>query len=275
MSVRLEAKAMKKAVFSICAVAILCCGILCAESPRTLEDILPAATCAALRKEGSLQRGAFDNKAGAPCEYLPSGPLADSVRGYWSGGSCDYMREMLFLYKKSASAAALSAEESGKIIERILKSVSRLEGTTYFSNSRQEERLLYERAFCISDAESKTPIPDPINAQTNGLSVLVLLKDLTFGENIYNFSYHQRDGQTASFFVNETPFKYMGITGIKAGDLKSVLLVEDLGDEMLIYGIVRADFLSFPGIKKRMEASISSRMDAMYKWFVNLYEELT
>ena len=67
----------------------------------------------------------------------------------------------------------------------------------------------------------------------------------------------------------------MGITGIKQEELKSVLLVEDLGDEMLIYGIVRADHISFPGVKKRIEASISSRMDAMYEWFVALYEELT
>ncbi len=264
-----------KVFFSICAVVILCGGILYAEAPRALEDILPQDICEALRKEGHLQLSVFNNKASTACEYLPSGPLADSVRDYWSGDSCDYMREMLFLYKKSASAAALSAEENGKIIERILKSVSRLEGTTYFSNSRQEERLLYKRAFCISDSESKTPLPDPLDAEIDGLSVLVILEDLTFGENIYNFSFRKRDGQTASFFVNETPFKYMGITGIKREELKSVLLIEDLGDEMLIYGIVRADFLSFPGIKKRMEASISSRMDAMYEWFVNLYEELT
>ena len=266
---------MKKAVFSICVAVILCGGVLCAQSPRALEDILPRDICEALRKEGSLYRSAFNIKDSGACEYLPKGPLAESVRGYWSGDSCDYMWEMLFLYKKSPSAAALSAEENGKIIERILKSVSRLEGTTYFSNSRQEERILYESAFCVSDAASKVPLPDPLDAKTDGLSVLVLLKDLTFGENIYRFSYRQRDAQTASFFVNETPFKVMGITGIKQEELKSVLLVEDLGDEMLIYGIVRADHISFPGVKKRMEASISSRMDAMYEWFVALYEELT
>ena len=266
---------MKKTFLSACAAFILCGVILCAESTRALEDILPQTICAALRKEGNLQRSSFGNKKGAPCEYLPNGPLADAVRDYWSGDSCDYMREVLFLYKKSPSAAALSPEENGKTVERILKSASRLEGITYFSSSRQEERLLYKRAFCISDAESRTPIPDPIDAKTDGLSVLVLLEDLTFGENIYNYSFRQKDGQTAFFFVNETPFKYAGITGIKPGELKSVLLVEDLGNEMLIYGIVRANYLSFPGIKKRMEASISTRMDAMYEWFVNLYEELT
>ena len=266
---------MKKVFVFAFAAAILCGGLLRAESPRALEDILPQDTCAALRKEGNLQRSSFDNKKGAAFEYLPEGPLADSVKDYWSGDSCDYMREVLFLYKKSPSAAALSLEENGKVIERILKSASRLEGTTYFSNSRQEERLLYKRAFCISDAESKTPIPDPIDKETDGLSVLVLLEDLTFGENIYNYSFRKSDMQTAFFFVNETPFKYVGITGIKPGELKSVLLAEDLGDELLIYGVVRANYLSFPGVKKRMEASISSRMDAMYEWFVNLYEELT
>ena len=265
---------MKK-VFVFAFAALFLGGIPGAETPRSLEDILPRATCEALQKEGRLQRNVFDKKKSIVCEYLPSGPLADSVRDYWGADTCDYMREEIFLYKKSPSAAALSVEESGKIIGRIIKSVSRLEGTTYFSNSRQEERLLYKRAFCVSDAESKTPIPDPIDAETDGLSVLVLLEDLTFGENIYNFSYQQRDGQTAFFFVNETPFKMMGVTGIKTRELKSVLLAEDLGDSLLVYGIVRADHISLPGIKKRMEASISSRMDAMYEWFVNLYEELT
>ena len=266
---------MKKAVFFICIAAILCGGTLSAEGPRALEDILPQDICETLIKEGSLQRSAFDNKRSSDCEYLPSGPLADSVRAYWSGSSCDYMREVLFLYKKPASAARLGEEESSRLIESILKSVSTLEGTTYFSNSRQEERLLYKRAFCISDAESKTPIPDPIDAETDGLSVLVVLEDLTFGENVYNYSFSKSDVQTAFFFVNETPFKYAGITGIKPGELKSVLLAEDLGDAMLIYGVVRANYLSFPGVKKRMEASISTRMDAMYEWFVNLYEEMT
>ena len=266
---------MKKAVFFICIAAILCGGTLSAEGPRALEDILPQDICETLIKEGSLQRSAFDNKRSSDCEYLPSGPLADSVRAYWSGSSCDYMREVLFLYKKPASAARLGEEESSRLMESILKSVSTLEGTTYFSNSRQEERLLYKRAFCISSAESKEPLPDPVGEKTDGLSVLVLLEDLTFGENIYSFSFRQEHGQTASFFVNETPFKYMGITGIKREELKSALIVEDLGDEILFYGIVRANYLSLPGVKKRIEASISSRMDAMYKWFVSAYEELT
>ena len=269
------ARVMKKTFLSVCVAAILCGGILCAQVPRALENILPADICKALLKEGQLQRSSFDNKGDVSCEYLPKGPLADAVKDYWSDDSSDYMREVLFLYKKSPSAAALSLEENGKIIERIVKSVSRLEGTTYFSSSRQEERLLYKRAFCISDAESKTPIPDPIDAETDGLSVLVVLEDLTFGENVYNYSFSKSDVQTAFFFVNETPFKYAGITGIKPGELKSVLLAEDLGDEMLIYGVVRANYLSFPGVKKRMEASISTRMDAMYEWFVNLYEEMT
>ena len=264
----------KKAFVFAFAASIFCGGILRAESARALEDILPADVCSALKKEGSLQRSVFDSKSSAVCEYLPAGPLADAARTYWSDDACDYMREMLFLYKKSLIAAALSAEESGKIIERVIKSVSRLEGTMYFSASRQEERLLYKRAFCVSDAKSKTPIPDPLDAQTDGLSVLVLLEDLTFGENIYNYSFRKKDTQIAFFFVNETPFKYAGITGIKREELKSVFLVEDLGDDLLVYGVVRANHLSFPGVKKRMEASISTRMDAMYEWFVSLYEEM-
>ena len=55
--------------------------------------------------------------------------------------------------------------------------------------------------------------------------------------------------------------------------MKSVLLVEDLGDDILFYGLVRADYLSVPGMQKRIDASLSSRMDAMYQWFIAMYEK--
>lgn len=266
---------MKRAFLVACAAAFLCGAVLCAEGRRALEDIFPHETCEALRKEGGIQRSAFGGGEEASCEYLPEGPLAASVRDYWTAGACDYTSEALFLYKKEAGAAALSAEESGNIIEEILKSISRLEGTTYFSNSRQEERTLYARAFRVSDAESKAPLPDPVAEETDGLSALVLLEDLTFGENLYAFSYRKNGAQASLSFTNETPLKFLAFTGIKPGDLKSTLLVEDLGDELLIYGLVRANYLSVPGIRGRIDASLSSRMEAMYKWFVSFYEELT
>ena len=65
----------------------------------------------------------------------------------------------------------------------------------------------------------------------------------------------------------------MIFTAIRAQEMKSVLLVEDLGDEILFYGLVRADYLSVPGMQKRIDASLSSRMDAMYQWFIAMYEK--
>ena len=179
---------------------------------------------------------------------------------------CSYMNETVYLYRKPAG-------RENRDIERILKSVSALEGITYFSNSRQEDRLLYKRSYRISDAENKTSLPDPVTEDLDGLSFLVLQEDLTFGENIYRFSYRKDGGCIALFFQNETPLKVMIFTAIREQEMKSVLLVEDLGDDILFYGLVRADYLSVPGMQKRIDASLSSRMDAMYQWFIAMYEK--
>lgn len=237
-----------------------------AEEKRSLEEIFPAEICRQLRENGRVQRSLFKQEGELDYAYLPDGPLSAEIADLWTDEKCSYMNETVYLYRKPAG-------RENRDIERILKSVSALEGITYFSNSRQEDRLLYKRSYRISDAENKTPLPDPVTEDLDGLSFLVLQEDLTFGENIYRFSYRKDGGCIALFFQNETPLKVMIFTAIRAQEMKSVLLVEDLGDEILFYGLVRADYLSVPGMQKRIDASLSSRMDAMYQWFIAMYEK--
>lgn len=241
---------------------------------RQLEDIFPPDVCEILRKEGRIQRSLFKQKA-LDYVYLPSGNLNESIRNFWTDEKCSYINETVFLFSKpdSGTGGQNSPENTVEILENILKSVSKLEGITYFSNSRQAERLLYKRVFCVSDAETRTPVPDPVDKDINGLSVLVLQEDLTFGENLYRFSYLKDGNQIALFYENETPMELMFLDVIDPNQMKNVLLVEDLGDEILFYGLVRTNYISFPGLKNRINASLSSRLDAMYKWFVSAYED--
>lgn len=258
---------------------------------RRLEDIFPADICDTLRTNGKIQQSFFKQE-GLTYTYLPSGNIEREIKDFWSDSGCAYLNETVFLYKKPEqmersgyrskntdtplsedSSAASETPDSMASIEFVLKSISDLEGIMYFSNSRQEERLLYKTVFCISDMESKQRIPDPLEADADGLSVLVLQEDLTFGENIYRFSYRKDDNQIALFYENQTALEMLFFDVIKPGNMKNVLLVEDLGEEILFYGLIRANYLSVPGMQKRINASLSSRMDAMYDWFISSYEK--
>lgn len=243
-------------------------------STRRLEDIFSPDICEILRKEGRIQKSVFKQE-NLNYSYLPSGNIAGKIQDSWTEKKCSYMNETVFLYTKPASKTPgqNSPENTMKILENILKSISGLEGITYFSNSRKEERLLYKRVFCVSDAESKTPVPDPTDKDINGLSVLVLQEDLTFGENLYRFSYLKDGNQIALFYENDTTLELMFLDVIDPHNMKNVLLVEDLGDEILFYGLVRTNYISFPGLKKKIDASLSSRLDAMYKWFISAYDK--
>ena len=163
------------------------------------------------------------------------------------------------------------ADVSG--ISVILRSLSRLEGLEYYSNSRKTMRTLYKSSYAVESEENRTRIADPVSAPADGLSVVAIQEDLTFGEYAYRYDYRQTDDTAAFYSTNIDSLSYGFIRIIKPGNLRIALLVHDLGDYLLVYNLTRAEFLAIPGMEKKLNASFSSRADAVYGWFVDEYEQ--
>jgi len=155
----------------------------------------------------------------------------------------------------------------------ILRSLSRLEGLEYYSNSRKTMRTLYKSSYAVESEENRTRIADPVSAPADGLSVVAIQEDLTFGEYAYRYDYRQTDDTAAFYSTNIDSLSYGFIRIIKPGNLRIALLVHDLGDYLLVYNLTRAEFLAIPGMEKKLNASFSSRADAVYGWFVDEYEQ--
>lgn len=236
-----------------------------------LEKVLSPDVAEILLRDGMLRRTVYrDDEAGL--SLLPKIPLALEASQFWAGEKAPFISETVYLYKKHDERITPQGTETAAV-SVILRSLSRLEGLEYYSNSRQKMRTLYQQSYAVVSEENRTRIPDPVEGSSDGLSVVAVQEDLTFGEYAYRYDYREKSATAAFFSTNLDSLKYGIIRVIKPENLRIALLVHDLGDYLLVYNLTRAEFLAVPGMEKKLNASFSSRADAMYGWFIDEYEQ--
>ena len=156
-------------------------------------------------------------------------------------------------------------------ISRILRSVSKMQGMTYFSSSKNKTLVLYEKAYTIDGENSKKKIDDKNTGNADGQTSYCYQKDNSFGDIFYRLNYSQSGNKMLAVF---TTTSHIGIGPVKAiapGNLKIFIYVEDIGDEILLYLCTDLDSAKFPGIKNQITDSMTARMDAVYSWFLKQF----
>jgi len=180
--------------------------------------------------------------------------------------------EALYLYKKPDSyhTSVEKWDEGQKIsIFNQILAISTLTGIQYYSPSRKIMRTFYEYSSIIDGPAAKNPLPDPVFTKApDSLTVYARQKDLTFGDNIYQ--YDCTNARDAIFFVQEnlTSLTYGVIPAIGKGNLKSIVAVIDCGDSILIYAVSMAKALSLPGMGDRISSSFTNRAEAVLNWLI-------
>jgi len=230
----------------------------------SLESLLPDSIVRQLVQSGEVNRERFDT---AVLSMTPRfdvlGRLIDSRR---IGLDPNISVEFLRLYKKPSSES-WTAQQRTELYNGIL-AVSTLKGLEYFSKSRNRMRLLYETSAVIDGPSSKNPRPDPvygtIPAET---SVFVQQKDLTFGDNVYKFTYYAGESSFIVVQENITALTYGPVTVVDKNRLQSVVAVLDCGPSLLIYAASMAKASMLPGMKQRAGESINNRLEALLSWF--------
>jgi hypothetical protein len=128
-------------------------------------------------------------------------------------------------------------------------------------------RTFYEYSAVIDNPQTGNVLPDPVFSQLpETLALYARQRDLTFGDNIYRYSYVNT--VDAVFFAQEniTALSYGIIRAIGRGNLQSIIALIDCGDSILIYTVSMARAASLPGMGDRVSSSFKNRAEAALNW---------
>jgi hypothetical protein len=176
--------------------------------------------------------------------------------------------ESLYRYKKPAGAAAESWTRTERAnLYNICLSISSLAGIEYFSASRNRMRVFYETSAIIDGPDTKRLVGDPLYEDPPAeLQIYARQKDLTFGDNIYQYTYYANSDSLVSVQENLSSLTVGPIAVVGKNRLRSVVAILDAGDSLLIYVASMAKTASFPGMADRAGRSFSNRAEAILAW---------
>ena len=178
------------------------------------------------------------------------------------------MVETLHLYEKppNAEKTGFTQAEFTALYNRAI-AISTLQGIQYYSASRGAMRTLYEISSVIDGPLTKRSLPDPSYPNPPlELTLYVRQKDLTFGDNIYQYNYKFLPGALIFFQENLSTMSTGIIPAVGKNKLRSCLALLDAGDYLVIYAVSMAKTVSLPGLKDRIGDSFSNRAEAVIQW---------
>lgn len=227
---------------------------------HSARNILGEVRYEALKSEGRIQINRFNDKENE-LELVPQVELALEKFGGWKKLNLTAMvGENLYLLPKNGT----SIDD----VSVIIRAVSRLEGTEYYSNRRKRMEILYKNAYCIKSEKDTSKVDDNIGGSADGIVQYCLLDDHSLGSTNYRISYTQKDDMVIAEFTNVSPVKYGPIKAVSEGKLVIGVVFIDCGDEYLVYMAERADFFSLGAIEDRIKKSLLSRLEAIYGCFM-------
>jgi len=242
-------------------------GLCAYESGLSLEDLIGAEQAAALRVGESPIAVQF----GSPRPQLV--PQHDFLRGRIEATRRDLgpsvMVEVLYLYRKPpyAESSAWTPREQARLFNEIL-ALSTLAGIQYYSASRGGMLTLYETSQVIDGPSTRRPVADPVFPQPQAeLTLYVRQQDLTFGDNIYRYSFFTAPGAFVITQQNITALTVGIITAIGRNNLRSTIAILDAGEYILVYAASMVRAVSLPGMRERVGNSFATRTKAVIQWF--------
>lgn len=152
-------------------------------------------------------------------------------------------------------------------VSRVMRSISKMQGMTYYSNTRKKNMTLYKKAYTTSGLNSETAVPDKTDGSADGKVIYCLQDDASFGYMKYKLNYHQNKKELYAVFTNTNSIGMGPITGIDEGNMKINVLVIDCGDSLLLYLSTDCSCNKVPGIKALVSDSMIARMNAVHDWF--------
>lgn len=217
-----------------------------------------------VREKGELQN-VFLNKQKVELSLLPDTELSGiSVNQWNSSEKPRLVSEKLFYLEKDTLGENPSVEK----VSKVMRSISTMKGTEYYSNRHKKWETLYHDAYLVKSPEKKVRVPDDTEGSAEGKVLYCMQDDNSFGKCYYCLQYHERENEVSVCFDNFESLKFGFITAAKKHNVKINLVVIDEGDHFLVYLIVQAYYPNISFLEDKMIDSFNARVDSIYKWFV-------
>ena len=220
-----------------------------------------------VKEAGELQN-VFLNDQKVELSLLPNSELSKLAVSHWDNSENPRLTtEKLFYLKKSSLNDNISDLNIEKV-SKIIRSISTMKGTEYYSNRHKKWETLYHDAYLIKSPDEKNKVSDDTEGSADGKILYCMQDDNSFGKCYYSLHYRERKNEVSVCFDNFEPLKFGFITAAKAHNVKINLVVVDEGDYFLVYLIVQAYYPRISVLEDKMIDSFNAREDSIYKWFV-------
>ena len=130
---------------------------------------------------------------------------------------------------------------------------------------------MYKEAYCIKGPKDRTKVPDDTSGSADGKVIYCYQNDNSFGKINYKIDYRQTSDEISAVFSNTTGLYVGPIKGISEDDLKISVVVVDCGQDIMVYLLVKANFPAIGFLEDSMKESLSSRLEALYKWMMGKF----
>lgn len=231
----------------------------------SLASLVPADAYAELVSAGKIVRTAAP---GGGLSLLPAHEGAARIGASMASEKPNLIVETLYIYRRPSPA---DPEAELRTIYGTMLSISSLEGIEYWSASRKKMRTFYAESYRIDDPKTRKRIPDASAPATGPLPSMATYysfqRDLTFGANVYRYTYVTAPGSVFAETVNLTSLTYLALPIMAPEGLKVRLLVIQANDALLFYVASGANAPSIGIIRDKVQESVMNRATALYKWF--------
>lgn len=233
------------------------------------SSLVDSNTYAELKKKGQLQK-TYYKKTNVQLTLVPNTALAKATTKNWTNSEAPvFIVENLYLMPKKKMGSGDSSKTTINYASKVIRSVSKMQGMKYYSDGKLE--TLYKEAYSIKGPNDRTKVADDTAGSADGKVLYCMQNDNSFGKTNYRMDYHQTASEVSSCFTNTTPLYVGPIKGINNGNLKINLVIIDCGEDMMVYMLVQAKFPALAMLENSMNSSFSSRLDAIYKWFISQF----
>lgn len=225
-----------------------------------------------VKSSGELQN-VFLNNDEIKLSLVPDTELSKMAITHWNNSENPRLttEKLFFLDKKKLQGADADSDFSSHSIEKVskvIRSISTMKGTEYYSNRHKKWETLYHDAYLVKSPYEKVKIPDDTQGSAEGKTLYCMQDDNSFGHCYYELKYKQRENEVSVCFDNFEALKFGFITAAKEHNVKINLVVVDEGEHFLVYLMVQAYYPRISLLEEKMIDSFNARVDSIYNWFV-------
>ncbi|MBR7080184.1 MAG: hypothetical protein IKI40_06655 [Treponema sp.] len=234
------------------------------------SKLVDSATYAELKAKGNIQKYYYKQK-NVKLGLVPDTELSKKAASFWNKAEePSFVVENLYLMPKSKLGSGDPSKMTIEYASKVIRSVSKMKGMQYYSSDKKIETL-YKEAYCIAGPKDRTKVPDDTAGSADGKIMYSMQDDNSFGKTNYRLEYHQTAQEVSAGFSNTTGLYVGPIKGINDDNLRISMVIIDCGQDFMVYMLVQAKFPALKILENSMNESFSSRLNAIYNWFIKQF----